>query len=70
MQRLNFKNLNRVAKPPIPVPIKRQLKSLNTEYNFKWNQPCLSPVSNLKSGSNSLNSASVQFFSHEPLNIP
>ena len=63
MQRLNFKNLNRVAKPPIPVPIKRQLKSLNTEYNFKWNQPCLS-------GSNSLNSASVQFFSHEPLNIP
>ena len=27
----------------------------NTEYNFKWNQPCLSRVSNLKRCSNSLN---------------
>ena len=28
-----------------PVPIERRLKSRNIEYNFEWNQPCLSHVS-------------------------
>ena len=52
--RPNLNNLNQKL-----VPIKRRLKSRNTEYNFKWNhQPCLSRVSNLRRGSNSLNSAS------------
>ena len=36
-----------------PVSIERRLKSWNIKYNFKWNQPYLSRVSN------SLNSASV-----------
>ena len=31
------------------------------EYNFKWNQPYLSPDLNLSRGSNSLNSASDNF---------
>ena len=33
-------------------------KSWNIEYNFKWNQPYLSRISNLSRGSSSLNSAS------------
>jgi len=36
-----IKNLNRGAELP-----KRVLKSQNTEYNFKWNQLCLSHGSN------------------------
>ena len=36
----------------------RRLKSWNIEYNFKWNQPCLSRFSNLSRGLNSLNWAS------------
>jgi len=32
---------------------------VNLEYNFKWNQPCLSRVSNLSRGLNYLNSATV-----------
>ena len=41
-----------------PVSIERRLKSWNIEYNFKWNHPYLSRVSNLSRGLNSLNSAS------------
>ena len=39
------------------VSIERLLKSQSLEYKFKWNQPCLSCVSNLRCSSNSLNSA-------------
>ena len=55
----NLKNLNRVAEPPKTVPIEHRLKSRNIEYNFKWNQQCLSRVSN------SLNSASKAMESYE-----
>ena len=41
-----------------PVPIEHRLKSPNTEYNFKWNQPCLNRVSYLRHSSNSFNLAS------------
>ena len=41
VQKPNLKNFNRVAFSQKPVPIKRRLKSRNTKYNFKWNQPCL-----------------------------
>ena len=34
------------------------IKSWNTDYHFKWNQSCLSRVSNLRHRSNSLISAS------------
>ena len=40
-------------------PIERRPKSWNIEYNFKWNQPYFSHVSNLSRGSNFLNSAYV-----------
>ena len=36
-----------------PISIERRLKSWNNKYNFKWNQPYLSCVSNLSPGSNS-----------------
>ena len=42
------------------ISIERRLKSWNIEYNFKWNQPCLSRVSNLSRGLNSLNLVSVR----------
>ena len=42
-----------------PVSIERQLKSWKIEYNFKGNQPNLSPGLNLSRGLNSLNPASV-----------
>ena len=42
------------------VSIERRLRSLNIEYNFKWNQPYLGRVSNLSRGSSSLNLASVR----------
>ena len=42
-----------------PVPIERRLKSRSSEYNFEWNQPCLTRASNLRRASNSLNSASA-----------
>ena len=51
-------NLSRVLNPQNPVSTARRLKSWNIEHNFKWNQPCLSHVSNLSRGLNSLNSAS------------
>ena len=38
--------------------MERRLLSLNIEYNFKWNQPYLSPGLNLSRRSNFLNSAS------------
>ena len=54
-------NLNRAQIRQKPVSIEHRLKSWNIEYNFKWNQPYLSRVSNLSRSSNSLNSASVPF---------
>ena len=54
----NLMNLTRVKNPPKPIKIKRRLKSWNIEYNFNWNQPYSSRVSNLNRGPNSLNSAS------------
>ena len=54
----NLMNLSRVLNPQNPVSTARRLKSWNIEHNFKWNQPCLSHVSNLSRGLNSLNSAS------------
>ena len=43
-----IKELNRVAEScQKPVPIEHRLKLGNTDYNFQWNQPCLSRVSNL-----------------------
>ena len=43
-----IKELNRVAEScQKPVPIEHRLKLRNTDYNFQWNQPCLSRVSNL-----------------------
>ena len=41
-----------------PVPIERRLKSRSSEYNFEWNQPCLTRALKRR-GSNSLNSASA-----------
>ena len=55
---LNSSNLSRVSNPPKPVSIEGRLKSWNIKYNFKWNQPYLSRVSNLSRDTNSLNSAS------------
>ena len=55
----NLINLSRVSNPPKKwVSIKSPLKSWTIEYNFKKNQPYLSPGLNLSRGSNSLNSAS------------
>ena len=49
------------AKNRFQFSIKRRLKSLSNEYNFKWNQPYLSRGLNLSRGSKSLN-----FNSHSP----
>ena len=55
----NLMHLSRSQIPPKPVSIERRLKSLNIEYDFKWNQTYLSRSLNLRRGSNSFNSASV-----------
>ena len=39
--------MSRVSNLQKPVSFERRLKSWNIEYNFKWNQPYLSRVSNL-----------------------
>ena len=49
----NLMNLSRVSNQPKPG------FNWNVEYNFKWNQPYLSRVSNISSGSNCLSSASA-----------
>ena len=41
-QRLILKNLNRVMNRQKPVPLEFRHKSQNSEYNFMWNQTCLS----------------------------
>ena len=41
-----------------------RLKSWNIKYNFRWNQPYLSHVSNLSLGSNSLTLASIYTYSN------
>ena len=43
------------------VSIERRVKSWNIKYNFEWNHPYLSRVSNLSRGLNSLNSTSGLF---------
>ena len=48
------KNLTASLNRQKPAPIECRLKSRNTKYNFKWNQLCLSRVSN------PLNSTSAQ----------
>ena len=55
----NLMNLSRVSVNKNPVLIERRLQSWNVKYNFKWNQPYLSRVSNISSGSNCLSSASA-----------
>ena len=58
----NLMNLSRVSIRQKPVSIERRFISWNIKFNFKWNQPYLSPVSNLSRRSNSLNSASCLLY--------